>query len=358
MKLPPYSEFLQDFCNRLIDQRHIHGCIFHISDANESHIAAAGNLHTEAPYFIASTTKLFTSAIILQLLSEGKLELDHKIDRYLAADIIQGLLVIRGKDLSSDITIRQLLSQTSGLADYFEGKIQGHSLLESIIQGKDQSWTITDVCRLTRAQKPAFSPGNHRKAFYSDTNYQLLGMIIEGICQEPFDLVLKNRITDPLKLHHTYMYRDAANQNPALFYFKKQALHIPKAMSSFGPDGGMVSTAADSMVFIRAFFNGQLFPKEFIHHLYDWRRVMFPLQYGVGVMKFQLPAWLSFGKRLPTLIGHSGLCGAFAFYCPDADVYMTGTVNQLHKPGTSFKAMLRLIQAHQKRKKLTYGRSI
>ncbi|HRF78260.1 MAG TPA: hypothetical protein PLJ00_15230 [Chitinophagales bacterium] len=41
---------------------------------------------------------------------------------------------------------------------------------------------------------------------------------------------------------------------------------------------------------------------------------------------------------------HSGLSGAFAFYCPEKDCYITGTVNQIHKPGSSFKLMVKLLQ--------------
>lgn len=74
----------------------------------------------DAPYFIASITKLYTTAIVMQLVGEGRLELDTPIHRFLAADVVAGLNVTDGQDRSSDITVRHLLSHTSGIADYFE----------------------------------------------------------------------------------------------------------------------------------------------------------------------------------------------------------------------------------------------
>lgn len=80
---------------------------------------------------------------------------------------------------------------------------------------------------------------------------------------------------------------------------------------------------------------------------------MFPLEYGVGIMKFQLPAIFTMFRKTPAFIGHSGLSGAFAFYMPVNNVYITVTVNQLHKPGTSFKLLLKALSGlNLKNKKL------
>jgi D-alanyl-D-alanine carboxypeptidase len=83
-------------------------------------------------------------------------------------------------------------------------------------------------------------------------------------------------------------------------------------MASFGPDGGIVSTAGELMTFVRAFFEGGLFERATIGQLQDYRRIFFPLQYGVGFARFALPRVLG-GEEL---IGHSGLSGAFAFLAP------------------------------------------
>ena len=114
-------------------------------------------------------------------------------------------------------------------------------------------------------------------------------------------------------------------------------------MASFGPDGGIVSTAEESMTFLKAFFAGTLFPARYLPELYQWNKIFFPLQYGVGLMRFQLPRFMSPFSPAPELLGHSGLSGAFAFYAPERSVYLTGTVNQIAQPGRSFRLLLRLL---------------
>ena len=65
----------------------------------------------------------------------------------------------------------------------------------------------------------------------------------------------------------------------------------------------------------------------------------------LSMARFRLPRIFSPFKAMPELLGHSGLSGAFAFYSPLRNVYLTGTVNQIHYPSTSFKLMLQLINS-------------
>ncbi len=101
------------------------------------------------------------------------------------------------------------------------------------------------------------------------------------------------------------------------------------------------------MTFLRAFFGGQLFPKVYISELTVWNRIFFPLQYGIGVARFKLSRIFSPFKPTPELIGHSGLSGAFAYYCPQKDLYLTGTVNQTAKPGLSYRLMIKLLNCFE-----------
>jgi hypothetical protein len=87
------------------------------------------------------------------------------------------------------------------------------------------------------------------------------------------------------------------------------------------------------------------FPKEDLDIIQkEWNAIFFPLQYGIGIMKFQLPRIFSPFKAMPVLIGHSGLSGSFSFYCPEKDVFLCGTINQIKKPSQSYKLMLKLLQ--------------
>ncbi|MDH3398505.1 MAG: beta-lactamase family protein [Acidimicrobiia bacterium] len=305
--------------------------------------AATGDLAVGDQYFLASTTKLYVTAVLLSLRSQGKLDLDELLVSHVPADLVVGIHH-RKRDASGELTIRHLMSHTSGLPDYFQQKrADGSSLEKEITAGRDQTWTLDDVLEATGRMKPPFAPGAPGKAFYSDTNYQLLGKVIETVTGDALEEVFRGLIYDPLSLTDTYLYTDPSDERPHHLYYQDHALRVPLAMASFGPDGGVVSTASESMTFLKAFFTGALFPADYLPELYHWNKIFFPLQYGVGIMRFQLPRYLSPFSPAPELVGHSGLSGAFAFYAPDRGLYCTGTINQVAQPGRSFRLLLRLL---------------
>lgn len=335
---------IQRILNKTIDGKRVFGASLCVTQGSRTWVGSAGNLSVNHPYFIASTTKLFTTAIILQLAHEQRMGLDDPIQKYLPPDVINGLHVYQGTDFSAQITVRHLLSQTSGLPDYFEGKgSNGKSLIQELTTGHDQHWTFEDAIARSKQMKPHFPPGQKNKAHYTDTNYQLLGKIIEILTDSTYDEAVQQRILEPLGLRETYVFRNEARTQVMPLHYKSSPLHIPQAMASFGPDGGIVSTSEEMVVFIRAFFGGQLFPAAILPTLYQWNSVMFPLEYGVGLMRFRLPRIFSPFRAQPTLLGHSGLSGAFAYYCPEKDVFLTGTVNQIHPPSISYQLMLKVL---------------
>lgn len=309
---------------------------------------ATGDLRHERPYFIASTTKLFITAIFLQLQAAGRLNIEDKIEAFAAERLMDRLLIWKGKNLSHEITIKHLLSHRSGLADYFQQKSShGQSLQEILMQGQDCRWNLEEAVEMARTIGAQFPPGQGKKALYSDTNYQLLGHILERILDQELSQILTERILDPLGMANTYLYSDETDTNPLPLQYKKRPLHIPKAMTSFGSDGGIVSTSEGLMRFTRAFFEGTLFPQDYLVKLQDWRKIFFPLRYGVGLAQFRLP-WIfaPFGSS-PTWLGHSGVSGAFAFCCPKKNLYLTGTVNEIHPPSLPFQLIVKLTNAIQ-----------
>ena len=64
-----------------------------------------------------------------------------------------------------------------------------------------------------------------------------------------------------------------------------------------------------------------------LKELGKWNNVFFPFKYGIGIQKFYIPRFLSPFKPVPNMIGHSGSTGSVAFYIPDKDFFVTGTVN-------------------------------
>jgi len=302
------EKLLQAVLNKTTDGKKIFGTSFAVKKNGFIWFGNSGNLSLEQPYFIASTTKLFTTALILHLKSNGKLRLEDKISLYLDKPIMNGLHIYKGKEYSDEITIKHLLSHTSGLPDYFEGKEKsGKSLADDIKKGNDQFWTFEQAIEISKSLKPHFIPGTKNKAHYSDTNFQLLGRIIEIITNKSYSTNCNELIIKPLNLSKTYLYNDPSDNAPKKLYYKSVELHVPKAMASFGADGGMVSTSTDMLIFIEAFFKGKLFPEEYINDLQEWNNIFFPLKSGVGIHLFQLAKIFNPTGTIPSFIGHSGL---------------------------------------------------
>ena len=339
------EKYLQTVLDKTVDGKKVFGTSFAVKTDGLIWLGASGNLSKDQPYFIASTTKLFTTSFILRLKSEGKLNLDDKINKYLEKSILNGLHVYKGKDFSDELTIKHLLAHTSGLPDYFQGKgLNGKSLEDDIKAGNDQFWTFEQAIERTKAMKPLFIPCTKNNANYSDANFQLLGRIIETITDKSYSENCNDLIIRPLGLSKTYLYQDYNDNTPKTLYYKATELNVPKAMTSFGPDGGIVSTSADMLIFTEAFFTGKLFPSNYINELKEWNRIFFPMRSGIGIHLFKLPWIFNPTDAVPYFIGHSGLSGALAYYSPKENIYVVGTVNQVAHPDISFKTMIKLTQ--------------
>ncbi|KAB2352346.1 serine hydrolase domain-containing protein [Actinomadura rudentiformis] len=299
------------------------------------------------PYFFASITKLYTSAVIMQLNHERALTLDSRVADLLGKDLLRGLNTHGGHDHGHVITVRELLAHTSGIPDYFEQKRpDGHSMLADLLRA-DIAWTFDDAMETARSQPSRFAPSTPGKAHYSDTNYQLLGRIIEAATSGGYEQAIRRRIIEPLELRDTWLLTPATRgryDEVAQLLNGRAPLRIPNAIASVGPDGGLVSTAADGLRFLRAFIGGELFPATYLDQMTStWNRIFSPVEYGVGIMRFALPRRYSPLAPAPPLIGHSGASGSVLFHAPDHDLYISGTVNQFRHRSLPYRLMLRLI---------------
>ncbi len=340
----------QNILNKIVDNKKVFGTSFAFKNDTFTWQGASGNLSIDQPYFIASTTKLFTTAIILKLRAAGKLNLEDKISQYIDHAVLFGLHTYKGKDYTQELSIKHLLAHTSGLPDYFQDKgISGKSLEHELVRGMDQGWTFEETIKRTKSIKPHFIPGTKGKAHYSDTNFQLLGKLIENISLKSYAENCLDLIIKPLGLTKTYLYKDSTDKTPKTLYYKSKTLNIPQAMTSFGADGGIVSTSSDMLVFIEAFFTGKIFPISYIAELQEWNSIFFPMQSGIGIHLFKLPWIFNPMGTVPYFIGHSGLSGALAYFCPKENSYIVGTVNQVAYPDLSFKTMIKLTQQIKKK---------
>ena len=342
-------EKLQAILNPSVKPPYFPGMVFSIRRGKETWTGSAGNFTQEQPFFIASTTKLYVTTLVLQQISRGRLAMETPISALLPGEVWKGIHVLKGKDYSTDITLQQLMAHTSGLPDYFGDKPKGGTAWQSeLTQGQDRAWTPAEAIEHSKEIPPIFAPGTAGRAHYSDTNFQLLGLLLEHLSGSTLQEQLQQEIFAPLGLQKTYLYSDPNDRRPQCLRFREKELPVWKAMASFGADGGIVSTADELRRFTDAFFHGELFPASMLDGLQQWNRIFFPMRSGIGIHLFRLP-WIfnPFGT-VPPMIGHSGLSGTVAYYDPKSDCSIAGTVNQIDKPGTSFRVMIRLLLAARK----------
>lgn len=294
----------------------------------------------ETPFLIASTSKLFITAMIFQLAAEGRLTLDDPVTSFFPGELDR-LHVWKGADLTGLITLRHLLCHTSGLPDYFEGKRRGGgSLAADIFAGKDHAYGLAEVLAWTRDQmRPAFAPGTGMRAFYSDTNFYLLAEIVARVGGESLDAALARRITAPLALARTTFFKPGTVALP--LRLGARVIDAPQALASMPGDGGAVSCLQDVAHFTKAFFDGRLFPKSLLDDLSPYRRIFFPLRAGTGVLRFAVPRWLPPFRSGLEFVGHSGISGTVAFVCRANGRIIVGTVNQLQDRARPYRMMMK-----------------
>jgi D-alanyl-D-alanine carboxypeptidase len=302
----------------------------------------------DTPYFIGSVSKMYTAAIIMMLHQTRQIELGAPISRYLAGEMIRGINVSDGRDRSAEIRVVDLLAQTSGVADYEMGRPRGaRSVMDRLKAGEDWSITTEEAVEIVRQLPARFAPATPGKAHYSNLNYRLLGEIIEAITGRSMSANLAERICEPLGLQSTYAFDFQGPRRgnpPAILYLKRRPANVPMYLSSDIATGNVVSTARESMLFLRAFFEGGLFDAHLLGDMMQWNRMFFPMRYGYGLMLFQLPRFF-WPTSLPEFAGHSGSTGAFAFLCASRSLYLIGTINQVASPARPFFLMINLVRA-------------
>ncbi len=200
---------------------------------------------------IGSNSKPFTAVVVLQLVGEGKVDLDAPIETYLP-DLVRG----EGID-GREITVRQLLQHTSGLPD-FVGLLLGEDVFKAL-HTYVQPRALIDLA-LTL---PGKAPGTEWA--YSNTNYILAGLLVEHVTGRPLNEEITTRVIERIGLRHTYV-PDAGEQG--IRECHPRGYHAPLGEplrdvteldpSIAGASGNMISTPSDMNRFFTALLGGEL----------------------------------------------------------------------------------------------------
>ncbi|EKN71267.1 beta-lactamase [Neobacillus bataviensis LMG 21833] len=284
----------------------------------------------EQPYHTASIGKTFTAMIIARLAEEGKLSFSDPIANYLPEDMIKDLHIFKGKDYSSEIRIEHLLTNTSGLPDYYEEKPKkGKAFLEMLLEEPSREWTPQDTIQWSKQYlSPRFSPGKGCR--YTNTGFNLLGLIIEKITSKPYHEVLHECIFQRLQMNHSYLsqYSEPVVKSSfptANVYALDKQIKVEDQLSfkSLYAAGQTISTSEDLLLFIRALTEGKLIRPEFLLSMKEWRKMWIGVDYGYGLMRVRmLPVIQKYN-----VWGHLGSIGSFMLYNPTLDIYIIGNFN-------------------------------
>ncbi|GGU58755.1 serine hydrolase [Streptomyces lavendofoliae] len=259
-------------------------------------------MDTRARFRVGSVSKTFSSVVLLQLVDEGALELDAPVNRYLP-----GLLP------DDRITVRHLLTHRSGLADYtdkmFAQTVPGFEAVRNRVFG------YRELLDLSLAEPRTTEPGAAYK--YSNTNFVVVGMLIEKVTGKAVGREYERRIIEPLRLRHTsYVHPDTRIKGTHVRgYLHPDEAGAPlvdsteQTVSWAQSAGAIISDPADLNTFMTALMTGRLLSPRMLEAMTsvtptDATNTRF---YGLGLRRYDLTC----GTRV---YGHTGTVQGFYTY--------------------------------------------
>jgi D-alanyl-D-alanine carboxypeptidase len=251
-----------------------------------------------------SNTKTFTAVLALQQVDCGKLKLDAPVEKYLPGVVPNG----------KNITVRMLLNHTSGLFSYTGDP----DFFVNMEKNPQHVYTDAELLGVAFKHDPYFPPGKGWQ--YSNTNYTLLGMILQKQTRKSLPVLVKERITGPLGLKHTY-FADPRATNTGPGYAHGYAITYASGTPQYtdvsswplgswaGAAGAMISTSSDLARFYSATLQGKLFSRAQLKQMKTTVALPdgSPLKggYGLGVIRIDSPCGTVWGHGGDTMGHHS-----------------------------------------------------
>jgi D-alanyl-D-alanine carboxypeptidase len=209
----------------------------------------------DAEFRVASATKTFTATVILQLAGESRLSLDDTVAHWLP-----GVVAGHGND-GSRITVRELLQHTSGIYDY-TADLPAPGSAAGFQANRFRTYTPGQLVAMAMRHAPLFAPG--ARWSYSNTNYILLGMIIEKATGRSWAYEVNARIIRPLGLRHTitpgtFPFIPGPHAGGYSNFGSGALVNVTVFNpSALGAAGSIISTASDLSRFYAALIGGRL----------------------------------------------------------------------------------------------------
>ncbi len=302
--------------------------------SGDRRLAPARAVDADTVFSIASITKTFVTAVVMQLVAEGRLGLDDHLSRFLP-----------DYPRSSVITIRELLGHTSGIANYFEAP--GYNA--AVFSRPTKHWKVRDILALVG--RPYCLPG--RCFHYSNTNFVLLGRVVEKVTGTALARVIRERLLDPLGLDRTSFQpdeptpRDAAHGHlwgGGTMYLDQtgpsRVLPTMSAATVAWAAGAMVSNADDLARWAMALYaTDRVVPPDLLAQMLTFRKRD---EYGLGTR-----TRIFNGRRA---IGHGGSLRGFEdgiWYFPREGAVIVLLSNRgLYDPDRTLRQLARTLWKH------------
>jgi len=277
-------------------------------------------------YQIGSVSKQFTAAAVMRLVERGKVGLDDPLTKYLPDYPTRGHRAL----------IRHLLHQTSGIREFFT--VKGFDEMES---GSPEKYSRQDLVDLFKREPFVFAPGE--RWAYSNSNYTLLGLVIEKASGLTYEQYLQETFFRPLGLTATHSCgARPTGERFARGYVPGEGALAPAPpvnMNTAVGDGGLCSSVLDLLTWTRALTTGRAVSRNSYGRMVAPERVRrgYRPDYGYGLSLVPLD-----GRRR---VGHNGditgFMSALAYY-PDADLTVAVLTNRArHWPEVIERAVAR-----------------
>jgi len=251
-------------------------------------------------YRIGSITKVFTAIVIFQLIEEDKLTLDKKLSKFYPE--------IKN---SKDISVENLLSHTSGIYNFTAWK--------NYYSTRNQTFSKRQILDIINDGKPDFKP--NKDCIYSNSNYILLGYIIEDLTGKSYAQNVKERIVNRINLPHTFVaenQQDISNVKSYLFNGKDWSEDVSSNPSLPFSAGAIISTTSDLNKLFEHLFHGNLLSAKSLSTMQTLKNQ------SIGHGLFKAPFYEKTGW------GHTGRIDEFksaVFYFPAEDLYLSILTN-------------------------------
>jgi len=268
------------------------------------------------PLNVGSVTKTFVAVVVLQLMQEGKLQLDQRLDTWFPA-----------LPRAGQMRLRDLLQHTSGLNDYLD--------TEQVLSAAQRRWTADELIRVAVNRGAIAEPG--KGWHYANTNYLLLGEIIEKVTGRPWYEAVHTRICQPLGMTLTAYAGEPSAPKMGKGHRKVDGELVEASdvwhASLGGAAGGMISTPSDLMRFMVALQGGRLLDRARANQMRSFVAAddigHVKHAYGLGYERY-----IANQVTLEGHLGTGGAYGAFMGVDPAAGVAVTVVIN-VRDPGLS-----------------------